>query len=221
MIDTSLRASVLPTIPEPLSANASELFAAYMDYAQTVQDSAEQSLSLRVYAMVQLAVALAIPNAAMIEKARKLAASCASEVDIAGTVNAASHLRSGAAIAYGRLVFKLMEQQDGAPENGSRSQIARDREFMTKLRKASPKAFDAMAKLTTTRQTNNVIAPLEYELIAIAVATVTQCVYCLELHGNKASELGATEQQIADAVHIAIAARYEATVQEWAMNAEY
>lgn len=205
----------IPIAPE-LFDNAPHLFTAYTDYAAVVGNSAEQSLSPRLHALVKLAVALAIPNSRLIKEARRLAESVASEVDIAGAVNAACHLRSGAAIAYGRLVFKLMENaSEAAPENGHRSQIALDREFMTQLRKASPKPFDAMARLTTTRQGNGVISSLDYEIIAIAVATITQCVYCLELHGNKARELGATDQQIADAVHIAIAARYEATLSGW------
>ncbi len=216
-VESLLDRAAAVAIPDTLLDHAPELFGVYQDYARAVRESAEESLSPRLYAMLRLAVALAIPSAPLAREARRLAEERASATDIAGAVNAASHLRSGAAIAYGRLVFKLMEgDQPGSAEAGTRSQIARDREYMTKLRKASPKAFDAMARLTTVRQTHSVISPLEYEMIAIAIATVTQCVYCLEVHGNKAKEVGATEQQIADAVHIAIAARYEATVLEWA-----
>lgn len=210
----------LPPITSELLDHAPELFSVYRDYAEVVRETAEESLSPRLYALVRLAVALAIPNAKLAQQARHLAETRASGMDIAGAVNAACHLRSGAAIAYGRLVFKLLEGADHSPsESSSRSQISLDREFMTKLRKASSKPFDAMARLTTTRQKNGVISGVDYEIIAIAIATVTQCVYCLETHGNKAKELGATDQQIADAVHIAIAARYEATLYEWSTAA--
>lgn len=204
------------SFPSNLVDHAPELFTVFKDYAEVVRESAEDALSPRLYALVRLAAATAIPSPALARHALALARTRASEVDIAGAVNAACHLRSGAAIAYGRLVFKLMEDSGSAPpETGARSQIALDREYMTKLRKASPRPFDAMARLTTARQKNNVLAELDYELIAIAVATVTQCVYCLEMHGNKARKLGASDQQIADAVHIAICARYEATLCEW------
>lgn len=207
----------LSAITASLTDNAPELFSTFRDYAEVVRRSAGDSLTPRLHALVGLAVALAIPSRELAQRRLEDARAVASAVDIAGAVNAASHLRSGAAIAYGRLVFKLMEspQTSGADGTG-RAQLALDREYMTKLRKASPATFDAMARLTTVRQKSPVISGLDYEIIAIAIATVTQCVYCLEVHSNKAKELGASEQQIADAVHIAIAARYEATLHEWA-----
>lgn len=205
-----------PPITSALRDHATELFSVYEGYAETVKDAAKNSLSPRLYALVRLAVALAIPNRELAQNALRLAESYASQTDIAGTVNAACHLRSGAAIAYGRLVFKLLEGTDASnSESGGRSQIALDREFMTKLRKASPKPFDAMARLSTVRQKSSVMSDIDYEIIAIAIATITQCVYCLEAHGNKAKKFGATDEQIADAVHVAISARYEATLFDW------
>lgn len=207
--------------PSPLTPDllehAPELLSAYKEYSEVVGRTAESSLTPRLHSLVRLAVALAIPSRNLALSALQLARANASEADIAGAVNASCLLRSGAAIAYGRLVFKLLEAPaPSTPESSARSQLALDREFMTKLRKASPAPFDAMARLSTTRQKNGVIPGLDYEIIAIAVATITQCVYCLEVHGNKAKELGATDQQIADAVHVAISARYEATLYEWA-----
>ncbi|WP_082012151.1 carboxymuconolactone decarboxylase family protein [Burkholderia sp. A9] len=217
MVDKHIGVDHHLSLVSNLSDHAPEIFLAYKKYSDLVRETAESSLTPRLYSLVRLAVALAIPCQALARDALQLSKAHASEADIAGAVNASCLLRSGAAIAYGRLVFKLMENPDSATPNGSvRSQLALDREFMTKLRKASPAPFDAMARLSTTRQKNNVISGVDYELIAIAIATITQCVYCLEAHGNKAKEFGATDQQIADSVHVAISTRYEATLHEWA-----
>jgi len=43
--------------------------------------------------------------------------------------------------------------------------------------------------------------PRKYkELMALAVAFTTQCPYCIELHANKAREIGALDSEIAEAV---------------------
>jgi AhpD family alkylhydroperoxidase len=48
--------------------------------------------------------------------------------------------------------------------------------------------------------------PLKYrELIAVAVAVSTQCVYCIEAHGNKAKSAGASEAELAEAAWVAAA----------------
>ena len=50
--------------------------------------------------------------------------------------------------------------------------------------------------------------PKKYkELMAIAVALTTQCPYCIEIHSNKAREIGASDPEIAEAVLIAAALR--------------
>ena len=55
--------------------------------------------------------------------------------------------------------------------------------------------------------------PVKYkELMAIAVALTTQCPYCIEIHSNKAREVGASEQEISEVVMIAAALRAGAAV---------
>jgi len=45
------------------------------------------------------------------------------------------------------------------------------------------------------------------EVVALAVAFTTQCPYCIELHSNKARELGASDPEIAESVLVAAALR--------------
>lgn len=55
--------------------------------------------------------------------------------------------------------------------------------------------------------------PKKYkELMAIAVALTTQCAYCIELHRQEALKAGVTEQELAEAVHVAAALRAGAAV---------
>ncbi|GAB3836290.1 carboxymuconolactone decarboxylase family protein [Dactylosporangium cerinum] len=50
--------------------------------------------------------------------------------------------------------------------------------------------------------------PLKYrELIAVAVAVTTQCVYCIDGHSNLAVKAGATEAELAEAAWVAAALR--------------
>ncbi len=50
------------------------------------------------------------------------------------------------------------------------------------------------------------------ELMALAVAFTTQCPYCIEIHGKRAREAGANEQEISEVVLIAAALRAGAAV---------
>ena len=55
--------------------------------------------------------------------------------------------------------------------------------------------------------------PKKYkELMAIAVALTTQCAYCIELHRQSALKAGVTEQELAEAVHVASALRAGAAI---------
>jgi AhpD family alkylhydroperoxidase len=55
--------------------------------------------------------------------------------------------------------------------------------------------------------------PRKYkELMALAVALTTQCPYCIELHSNKARELGASDPEIAESVLVAAALRAGAAI---------
>jgi AhpD family alkylhydroperoxidase len=55
--------------------------------------------------------------------------------------------------------------------------------------------------------------PKKYkELMAIAVALTTQCAYCIEVHRQAALKAGVTEQELAEAVHVASALRAGAAI---------
>jgi AhpD family alkylhydroperoxidase len=55
--------------------------------------------------------------------------------------------------------------------------------------------------------------PLKYrELIALAVALTTQCVYCIDAHSNNAVRAGATQTELAETAWVSAALRAGASV---------
>src|SRR5579885_2892173 len=57
------------------------------------------------------------------------------------------------------------------------------------------------------------VIPKKYkELMAIAVALTTQCSYCIEVHRQAAVKAGVTEQELAEAIHVAAALRAGAAI---------
>lgn len=52
------------------------------------------------------------------------------------------------------------------------------------------------------------VIPKKYkELMGIAVALATQCPYCIEVHKKAAVKAGATEEELAETIHVAAAIR--------------
>lgn len=86
-----------------------------------------------------------------------------------------------------------------------------DREDLKRLkdlRGAAPAEFEAWLNLDRIVQREDGTIPRKYrELIALAVAHVTQCVYCIEAHVKGAKKAGASKEEVAEAVLLAAALR--------------
>ena len=76
------------------------------------------------------------------------------------------------------------------------------------LRAAAPAEFEAWLNLDKIVGRDGGAIPVKTrELIAIAVAHTTQCVYCIDVHVKAAKKAGATREEVAEAVLIAAALR--------------
>jgi AhpD family alkylhydroperoxidase len=76
------------------------------------------------------------------------------------------------------------------------------------LRSAAPAEFEAWLNLDKIVGREGGQIPVKTrELIAIAVAHTTQCVYCIDVHVKAAKKAGATREEVAEAVLIAAALR--------------
>ena len=78
---------------------------------------------------------------------------------------------------------------------------------LAELGKLAPEATTAFWAYDKAALADGAIPKKYKELMAIAVALTTQCVYCIELHRQAALKAGVTEQELAEAVHVAGALR--------------
>ncbi len=81
---------------------------------------------------------------------------------------------------------------------------------LNKLPKMATLAAEAMATFRAYDKAalaDGAIPKKYKELMAIAVALTTQCPYCIEVHRQQALKAGATEQELAETVHVAAALR--------------
>ncbi|WP_159402794.1 carboxymuconolactone decarboxylase family protein [Acidovorax sp. MR-S7] len=184
-------------------------------YREVVAENARSHLGERMTAILRFAIAQAIPCPDMIPELKQQALSVASAEELREASLASAALRAGAAVAYGRLVFKFLAGDVANEGDSALNQLRKDRQYMTQMRNADPLAFDRMASfMASLHEKNMALSPKEYELIAIACATVTQCAYCLEKHTTDAVKAGATNIEMAGAVHMAISMRFEASLAE-------
>jgi AhpD family alkylhydroperoxidase len=83
-----------------------------------------------------------------------------------------------------------------------------DLKLLRDMRALAPTEFQAWVTLDKIVGREDGKIPRKYrELIAIAVAHTTQCVYCIEAHTKNAKKAGATKEEVAEAVLLAAAIR--------------
>ena len=80
--------------------------------------------------------------------------------------------------------------------------------YLDDLKEAAPREFAAWARLDGVVGRQDGAIPQKYrELIAVASAHITQCVYCLDVHTRAAVEAGASKAEVAESALIAAALR--------------
>jgi AhpD family alkylhydroperoxidase len=76
------------------------------------------------------------------------------------------------------------------------------------LAKLAPEEFKAWIALDQIVAREDGHVPRKYrELIALAVAHTTQCVYCIDVHTRSAKKVGCTREEVAETVLLAAALR--------------
>ena len=78
---------------------------------------------------------------------------------------------------------------------------------MKNLEVHAPEAMKAFVAFDKAALAEGAIPRKYKELMALAVTFTTQCPYCIELHSNKAREMGASDSEIAESVLVAAALR--------------
>lgn len=83
-----------------------------------------------------------------------------------------------------------------------------DLNLLADMKKEAPEEFGAWWGLDQiVGRKDGAIPPKYRELIAVAVAHSTQCVYCIEIHTKNAKKAGATKKEVAEAILLSAALR--------------
>jgi AhpD family alkylhydroperoxidase len=83
-----------------------------------------------------------------------------------------------------------------------------DLKLMRDLGKLAPEEFKAWLALDRIVAREDGKIPRKYrELIALAVAHTTQCVYCIDVHSKGAKRAGASREEVAETIFLAAALR--------------
>jgi AhpD family alkylhydroperoxidase len=78
---------------------------------------------------------------------------------------------------------------------------------LRKLRDLRPELFKAFVAFDTKVFEEGALSTKVKELIAVATAHITQCPYCIDTHTKRAQAAGATEEEIAESIFVAMALR--------------
>jgi AhpD family alkylhydroperoxidase len=78
---------------------------------------------------------------------------------------------------------------------------------LRKLRDLRPNLFKAFQEFDAKVFENGALSTKTKELIAVAAAHITQCPYCIDTHVKRAKAVGATDEEVAESVFVAMALR--------------
>lgn len=76
-------------------------------------------------------------------------------------------------------------------------------EIAAQRKKLAPKPNDAFEAFSKAVYEDGALEGQTKQLIAVAVAHVTQCPYCIKGHTRQAQKAGATDEQIMEAIWVA------------------
>ncbi|MGA2409410.1 MAG: carboxymuconolactone decarboxylase family protein [Candidatus Binataceae bacterium] len=86
---------------------------------------------------------------------------------------------------------------------------------VNKLRELQPELFEKFIELEQAVYRPGSLSTKTKELIAVAVTNVTQCEACIALHTRNAKLAGATDEEVAEAVFVAIELRAGAGISHF------
>jgi AhpD family alkylhydroperoxidase len=75
----------------------------------------------------------------------------------------------------------------------------------TRMRELAPEAFKAFVEFDQKAFKDGAIPARTKELIALGIAQITQCPWCIQAHTKKAASAGASDAEIAETIFVAMA----------------
>lgn len=182
-----------------LSKLAPDTFKAFNQFDQAAL--AEGVLSKKLKELIAVAVAHVTGCPYCIEShvgnAKKLDAS---KEEISESIFVATALKAGSSMAHGINALNAFDniEDDALYKSSYRARL---KEF----KDLSPEAFSKFGEFDKAAMKSGLLSSKEKELIAVAVAHVTGCPYCIETHTKNAKKLGVTLEELAESIFVATA----------------
>lgn len=120
--------------------------------------------------------------------------------EAAEAIFVASALKAGSAFAHGANSLRAYD--------GAEGEALYEKAFFAKtsaLQALAPEAFNTFIAFSTEAVAEGVLSVKEKEIIAVAIAHITGCPYCIELHVASAKAAGVTKEQLAETIFVASA----------------
>lgn len=122
--------------------------------------------------------------------------------ELAEAVFVSAGVEAGGAVTHATHVYQAKDSE--APDAlYTRSNL----KSVGQLGKLDPKGFKAYQAFSDSSVKEGKLSAKFKEIIAVAVGTATQCPYCIEVHTKNAERLGATDEEIAEAIMVTSAIR--------------
>jgi AhpD family alkylhydroperoxidase len=125
-----------------------------------------------------------------------------SKEEMAEAILVATYLKAGSSMAHG--VNALNAYDDSSDDDLYRSSYSKRLKEFSNLHED---AFQAFRDFAQSSMKAGIISAKDKELIAVAIAHVTGCPYCIDAHVKGAKKNGATIEEVAESVFVAVAVK--------------
>jgi AhpD family alkylhydroperoxidase len=119
-------------------------------------------------------------------------------VELSEAVFVAVAIEAGGAVTHSTHVHNAKDT-DSSDVLYARSNLKN----LGELGKYAPEGFKAYSAMSAAAMKEGTLSAKFKEIIAVAVAHATQCPYCIDVHAKKAEQLGATNEELAEAIMVA------------------
>ncbi|MFD1708824.1 carboxymuconolactone decarboxylase family protein [Siminovitchia sediminis] len=178
---------------------APEAFSSFMDFNNKAL--AEGKLSVKIKELIAVAVAHVTGCPYCIEiHVNDVKKAGANKEEVAEAIFVATALKAGSAFAHGVNALNAFDGE-GDEELYKASYFNRIKEFA----RLSGENFSAFIDFDQQALKAGELTVKEKEIIAVAVAHVTGCPYCIDIHVNGAKKAGATLEEVTEAIFVAVA----------------
>jgi len=109
-------------------------------------------------------------------------------------------IEAGGVVTHSTHVHNALNE-DSSDELYTRSNLRK----LKDLNKYAPDGFKGYSEFSQTAMKESKLSAKFKEIIAVAVATATQCPYCIDVHSKNAIKKGASNEELAEAILVSSA----------------